>query len=131
MPNAAWTVVGLNPHQCLWTHHLQVCGSKSRADICTVSRLCTRGESEDYTGKKACKGSTQALKPGADITRSLKQGYQWPREKELCPRFFFKKKHSMFQKEVVCVSFSLADGTAGIPNNPANYCPNNSHLPNN
>ena len=26
-----------------------------------------------------------ALKPRADITRSSKQGYQWPHEKDLCP----------------------------------------------
>ena len=31
------------------------------------------------------KGSTMALKPRADITRSPKQGYQWPHEKDLCP----------------------------------------------
>ena len=31
------------------------------------------------------KGSTQALKPRADIIRSPKQGYQWPHKKDLCP----------------------------------------------
>ena len=30
------------------------------------------------------KGSTLALKPKADVTRSPKQGYQWPHEKDLC-----------------------------------------------
>ena len=29
--------------------------------------------------------STLALKPRADITRSPKQGYQWPHEKDMCP----------------------------------------------
>ena len=69
-----------NLHQCLWTY-LQVCGSKRlgcHASIYTVSRCCTRGESEDRTGKKTCKnGSTLALKPRTDVTRNPKQGYQW------------------------------------------------------
>ena len=56
---------GFELPQCLWTHDLQVGGSKRlscRANLCTVSRCCTRGESEDYIGKKARKGSTLALK---------------------------------------------------------------------
>ena len=40
------------------------------------------------------KGSTLALKPRADVTRSPKQGYQWPHEKDLCPPKNFKKKSS-------------------------------------
>ena len=28
---------------------------------------------------------TLALKPRDDVTRSLKQGYQWPHKKDLCP----------------------------------------------
>ena len=40
-----------------------------------ISRCPTGGESEDHTGEKACKGSTLALKPGTDVTRSPKQGY--------------------------------------------------------
>ena len=55
-----------------------VCGSKRlgcHADVYTVSRCHTRVESQDHTGEKACKkGSTVALKPSADITRSPKQG---------------------------------------------------------
>ena len=35
--------------------------------------------------KQASEGSTLALKPRGDITRSPKQGYQWPHEKDLCP----------------------------------------------
>ena len=72
-------VMGLNPQQCWWTHDLQVCGSKRldcHADLYIVSRCCTRSESEDHTGEKACKGSTLALKPRADVTISPKQGYQ-------------------------------------------------------
>ena len=47
---------GLSIHQCLWTC-LQVCGLKRLgcyADHYTPSRCCTRGESEDHTGKQAC-----------------------------------------------------------------------------
>ena len=42
--------------------------------------------------KQASKGSTLALKPRGDATRSPKQGYQWPHEKDLCPPKIFKKK---------------------------------------
>ena len=44
------------------------------------------------------RGSTQvreftlALKPRADITRSPKQGYQWPHEKDMCPTKIKKKR---------------------------------------
>ena len=43
-------------------------------------------------GESMQKGSTLALKPRADITRSPKQGYQWPHEKDLCPPKIKKKK---------------------------------------
>ena len=82
-----------NLHQCWWTC-LQVCGLKRfgcHADPYTVSRCCTRGESEDHTSEKACKGSTLALKPRTDITKSPKQGYQWPHEKDI-----FIKKERLF-----------------------------------
>ena len=39
--------------------------------------------------RHAKKGSSLALKPRADVTRSPKQGYQWPHKKELCPQKFF------------------------------------------
>ena len=84
-----------NLHQCLWTC-LRVHGSKRldcHADLYTVNRCCTRDESEDHTSEKTCKkGSTLALKLGADVTRIPKQGYQWPHEKDLCPQKMFKKK---------------------------------------
>ena len=89
-----------NLHQYLQTH-LQVCGSKRlgcHADLHTVSRCHTRGESEDHTSKKAHKkGSTLTLKPRADVTRSPKQGYQWPNEKGLFPPKI-KKKNSYKSK---------------------------------
>ena len=36
--------------------------------------------------------STLALKPRADVTRSPKQGYQWPHKKDMCPTKKKKKK---------------------------------------
>ena len=43
--------------------------------------------------KHASERSTLALKPRGDVTRSSKQGYQWPREKDLSPpKIFFKKR---------------------------------------
>ena len=35
--------------------------------------------------KYASEGSTLALKPRADVTRSPKQGYQWPHKKDMRP----------------------------------------------
>ena len=43
----------------------------------------------DY--KQAFEGSTLPFKPRADITRSPKQGYHWPHQKNLFPVNFFKK----------------------------------------
>ena len=37
---------------------------------------------------------TLALKPTGDITRSLKQEYQWPHKKDLCSSNYFYKKVS-------------------------------------
>ena len=94
-------VQSLNLHQCLWTH-LQICGSKCLdcyADLYAVSRCHTRGESQDHTSEKVYKESTLALKPRANITRSPKQGYQWPHEKDLCPPKIFKTNFSL--KELI------------------------------
>ena len=67
----------------------QLC--KNQIYLYTVSRCRTRGESEDHTSEKAHKGSTLALKPRADVTRSPKHGYQWHHEKDLCPQEILKK----------------------------------------
>ena len=98
-------VWALNLHQCLqtclWVHGLK--RLSCHADLYTVSRCCNRGESEDHTSEKACKkGSTLALKPRADVTRSPKQGYRWPHEKELGPPKNFNKKKN---KEGSAISF--------------------------
>ena len=42
--------------------------------------------------RKHASESTLALKPRADVTRSPKQGYQWPHKKDMCPPKIFKKK---------------------------------------
>ena len=87
-----FTALCLLLHQCLWTC-LQVLGFKKlicHAACYTVSRCCTRGESEDHTREKACKGSTLALKPRVDVTRSPKQGSQWLQEKDSSNNFLKK-----------------------------------------
>ena len=68
------------------------------ASICGGNWPCVcRHTSQQHKtrSRKACKGSTLALKPRADVTRSPKQGYQWPHEKDLRPpNFFFKKTNN-------------------------------------
>ena len=39
-----------------------------------------------------------ALKSRGDVTRSPKQGYQWPHEKDLCPPKIFLKKNVHLEK---------------------------------
>ena len=95
LPHRRSWVCAPNLHQCLWTH-LQVYGLKRlsyHADLYTGSRCCSWGESEDHKGKQEStqKGSTLALKHRADITRSPKQGYQCPHEKDLGPPKLTKK----------------------------------------
>ena len=60
-------------------------GSTAMLPLCTVSRRCTRDESQVHTSEKAHKGSTLALKPMENVIRSPKQEYQWPHKKGLCP----------------------------------------------
>ena len=62
-----------------------------------VGRCCTRGESREHIShmppsKVKIRLPTLVLKPRENITRSPKQGYQWPHKKDLCPpNIFFKK----------------------------------------
>ena len=42
--------------------------------------------------KRASEKSTLVLKHKADITRSPKQGYQWPLKKDSCPTKILKKR---------------------------------------
>ena len=89
---------GFESDQCLWTHDLQQVDELKRcnrhAGHQEVSRCCTRGESEDHRGKHTSEGSTLALKPRADVTRSPKPGYQWPHKKDLCLSKYLKNKNS-------------------------------------
>ena len=41
------------------------------------------------------------LKPRADVTRSSKQGYQWPHEKDFCPPNILEKKKGWIIKSIV------------------------------
>ena len=91
---AAQTVMGSSPrpnlHQCLWTC-LQVSGSKNlgcHGDLYTVSRCCTRGESEDHTGEKARKkdppwlwniGQTSPEVQNRGISGPMKRTYVLPK----------------------------------------------------
>ena len=45
-----------------------------------------------HATKHASEGFTLPLKPRGDITRSPKQGYQWPHKKDSCPPKNFKKR---------------------------------------
>ena len=79
-------VPSFESHQCLagtW---------KRRLGCQEVGRCSTRGESQGtckvtHTPPLSLNKAepTLALKPRGDITRSLKQGYQWPHKKDLCP----------------------------------------------
>ena len=61
-----------------------------------VSRCLTRGESEDYTSEKACKnGSTLALKPRAEFSRSPKTGVSSPTKETYVLQKFFKKREAL------------------------------------
>ena len=57
---AARTVVHSNPHQCLWTHDLQV--HESKRDRC---------HADLYTVNLSKKARNLALKPRADITKTV------------------------------------------------------------
>ena len=96
----AWTVMGLSPslnlHQCSQTHW-QVHGSKRlscHADLYTVSRCCTRGESEDHTGEKACR---KGIHPGFETQgrhhQKSKTGVTVAPQKGLMSSKTSKKKH--------------------------------------
>ena len=44
---------------------------------------------------------TLALKPRGDVTRSLKQEYQWPNKRDMCPpKVFIKKVLSQYRTKV-------------------------------
>ena len=71
-----------------------------------VSRCHTRGESQgtcNITGTPPLSSNKAepilALKPRGNVTRSPKQGYQWPHKKDSCtPKNFKKKKKISVQQ---------------------------------
>ena len=83
-------------HQCLagmWKRWLSC-----HAGCQEVCRCHTRGESQgmcNVTRSPLLNSNkaepTLALKPRGDVTRSPKQGYQWPHKKDSCPPKFIKK----------------------------------------
>ena len=92
---------GFESHQCLagmWKRQLSCHASHQE-----VSRCHTRGESQG-TCNITCTPPlslnkaepTLALKPRGDVTRSPKQGYQWPHRKDSCPPKNLKKKKKKY-----------------------------------
>ena len=58
--------------------------------------------------KHASEGIHPGFEPRADITRSPKQGYQWPREKDMCPTKIKKKNKTTS----ICISVKKAENFA-------------------
>ena len=87
--------------QCMWEEPGQPCHIHAYTVYTSFGgkgRWHTRDESEESVvhrwGSTQVRESTLALKPRADITRSPKQGYQWPHKKDLCATKILKKKSS-------------------------------------
>ena len=96
---------GFESHQCLtgtWKRWLGC-----HAGHQEVGRCHTRGESHRMCNVTCTPPlslnkaePTLALKPRGDVTRSPKQGYQWPHKKDSCsPKIFLKKLH------MICLPF--------------------------
>ena len=87
-----------------WLSGIQCCARR-------IGGRHTTGESEDHTSEKTCKKrSTLALKLRTDLTRSPKQGYQWPHEKDLCPpkiKKKMKKKPGSMTWNWISISFAV------------------------
>ena len=105
-----------NLHQCLQTclkvHRPKMLGC--HADLYTVGRCHTRGESEESVvcrrESTQARESTLALKPRAHITRSPKQGFQWPHKKDLCSTKILKKNSTfpiIWMRAVKCVAHTM------------------------
>ena len=86
-------------HQCLWISLTAAsmwvkvaqlpCWHRRSAGVAPEVNLRNSTQARKYASE-----STLALKPRADITRSPKQGYQWPHKKDMCPP---KIKKKMFE----------------------------------
>ena len=82
--------------RCMWEEPGQPCHIHDYTVYTHIGgkgRCRTRGESEESVvhrrGSTQARESTLALKLRADVTRSPKQGYQWPHEKDMCPTKIF------------------------------------------
>ena len=90
----------ISKSQCFLSHHkpscLHVCGSKRsscHADPYTVSRCCTRGESEDHTSERKHTRSTLALKTRTDITRVQNRCISGPTKRtDVLQKLFLKQE---------------------------------------
>ena len=71
---------GLEPHQCLYAVSMSI--KIAQPPCWLVSRCHTTGESEESVAGRQqsmqVRKSTLDLKPRAEVSRSPKQGYQWP-----------------------------------------------------
>ena len=75
--------------------------------------------------KHASERSTLALKPRAEVTRSPKQGYQWPHKKDSCPSKNFLKQPAFLSE--TNSKFHYIVGT--LPSSILQYIrPPDSHL---
>ena len=99
---------GFESHQCLTGMWRRL---SCHAGCLEVSRCHIRGESQEMCNIKHTPPlssnkaePTLALKPRGDVTRSPKQGYQWPHKKDSCPpKFFLKKKIDYIIREKTLV----------------------------
>ena len=90
---------GLATYLC-WNMHVGK-GTGCHAGIIHWQRCCTRGESQGtyitHLHKVWIRLPTLASKPRGHITRSPKQGYQWPYKWKCVQQiFFFKKSMNMY-----------------------------------
>ena len=106
------TAPSFESHQCLagmWKRWLSCHAGRQE-----VGRCHTRGESQG-TCNITCTPPlslnkaepTLALKPRGDITRSPKQGYQWPHKKDSCPPKISKKKEPIRSVVTAFVTLSI------------------------
>ena len=78
---------------------------------CWPSRPEVNLRNSIQTRKHTSKKTTLAIKPNADITRSPKQGCQWPHKKDICPPTIKKSPvlleiHKMYYMyHIICVLY--------------------------
>ena len=105
-PGLAQTSTNACGHVCMWI-------KKGSAAMLTSIQLAGVApevnlritQVRKHTQKK---GFTQALKPRADVTRSLKQGYQWLHKKGLChPKIMKKNTFSSLRPHPILLARGL------------------------